>query len=274
MKENRNPAVVITTELLKIAKENLILERQTHLDQLADKLKEDRVRRIILPMIQGVEAKYEEDDAEYCIDLGLIKITREGFVIANRIYKEIIPRELTKVSQNNFLSIYKPDWVNPDGRINVQTLLTMLKQFWNENAGIWSKQIPGYLEAAPQLITQAFLQRVANHNGYVSREYGLGRKRTDLMVKWRYEENGQVFYQSIVMELKTIDKKRKYETVITEALAQTAEYAHICGAMEANILIFDRDGSQNWSGDEPNEIQEYNGVKLEIWKLREAAEGV
>jgi hypothetical protein len=35
------------------AKENLIQRRVTHLDQLADKLREDRVRRLIEPMLGG-----------------------------------------------------------------------------------------------------------------------------------------------------------------------------------------------------------------------------
>jgi hypothetical protein len=42
MKENRDRSVAITTEKLEDAKEELILERQTHLDQLVDKLGEPR----------------------------------------------------------------------------------------------------------------------------------------------------------------------------------------------------------------------------------------
>jgi hypothetical protein len=39
--------------LIDQAKENLILRRVTHLDQLADKLREPRVRRVIEPMLAG-----------------------------------------------------------------------------------------------------------------------------------------------------------------------------------------------------------------------------
>ena len=34
----------------------------------------------------------------------------------------------------------------------------------------------------PQLLRQAFLQRLVNGGGRVEREYGLGRGRTDLLV--------------------------------------------------------------------------------------------
>nr|MBP7563238.1 ATP-binding protein [Candidatus Cloacimonadota bacterium] len=270
MAENRDPSVTITPQMLEIAKERLILSRQTHLDQLADKLEEERVRRVIISMILGKMPDYSKDDEEYCIDLGLIKKTTEGLQISNSIYKEIIPRELTKLGQEIFLSLFRPVWVNQDGSINVKTLLTLFKDFWNENTGIWGSNIAGYQEAAPQLVTQAFLQRVANGKGFINREYGLSKKRTDLMLKWQYEKEGQLCIQNVVIELKIVHQKLNYQKVLNEALEQTVAYAKICGVREANILIFDRDKSQNWSADEPNEQIEYEGFTLEIWKLGNA----
>jgi len=41
---------------------------------------------------------------------------------------------------------------------------------------------PEHWEAGPQLLLQAFLQRVINAGGQIEREYGLGRRRTDLLV--------------------------------------------------------------------------------------------
>jgi hypothetical protein len=56
----RNPAgrdrsQAIDAPQIQQAKENLILRRATHLDQLADKLQEPRVRRVVEPMLQGTE---------------------------------------------------------------------------------------------------------------------------------------------------------------------------------------------------------------------------
>ncbi|MFZ4441047.1 MAG: AAA family ATPase, partial [Syntrophales bacterium] len=45
IKENRDRSIPITVEMIQQAKENLIQHRETHLDQLADKLQEERVRR-------------------------------------------------------------------------------------------------------------------------------------------------------------------------------------------------------------------------------------
>jgi hypothetical protein len=59
-------------EMLKQAKENLILRRETHLYQLMDKFKEKRVQRVIQPMLLGQETPLAADDVEYVVDLGLV----------------------------------------------------------------------------------------------------------------------------------------------------------------------------------------------------------
>jgi len=42
------------------------------------------------------------------------KKTDEGFIISNAIYKEVLPRDLTSAVQDNFLSLFKPEWINED----------------------------------------------------------------------------------------------------------------------------------------------------------------
>ena len=72
MPAGRDRALPIDRDLIDVAKERLIQQRVTHLDQLADKLREPRVRRIIEPMLAGgTLAEVPEDDIQYLIDLGL-----------------------------------------------------------------------------------------------------------------------------------------------------------------------------------------------------------
>ena len=80
----------ITANAIRDAREQLIRRRETHLDQLTDKLQEERVRRVIEPLLSGAVADpVPADDLEYVRDLGLI--TRDGPVrIANPIYREMI----------------------------------------------------------------------------------------------------------------------------------------------------------------------------------------
>ncbi|MEA1911095.1 MAG: AAA-like domain-containing protein, partial [Spirochaetota bacterium] len=147
MKENRDYKVVLTKEMTELARNRVILSRATHLDQLADKLSEDRVRRVILPMLQNIESKHNNDDKEYCIDLGLIKSSPKGLIVANNIYREIIPRELTESRQDDFLMRFSPDWVSEDGSMDTEILFNMFTQFWRENSEIWASNIAGYQEA-------------------------------------------------------------------------------------------------------------------------------
>ena len=96
MKEMRDRSRPVTAEMIITAKENIILKRDTHIDQLADKLQEERIRKVIGPILAGFKhpEQISVDDLYYARDLGLIKTDGE-LKIANPIYQEVIPRELT-----------------------------------------------------------------------------------------------------------------------------------------------------------------------------------
>ena len=83
----------ITLDAIRQARERLILRHDTHLDQLVDKLREPRVRRVIEPLLSGGLPSLRDDDVAYVRDLGLVA-PRPPLAIANPIYREVIPREL------------------------------------------------------------------------------------------------------------------------------------------------------------------------------------
>ena len=97
-RERTNP---ITAELIDAAKEQMILDRVTHLDQLAHKLEEPRVRRIIEPMLAGLAlGDVPTQDIDYLIDLGLLRHDGTGgLIVANPIYREVLPRTLAFTPQ-------------------------------------------------------------------------------------------------------------------------------------------------------------------------------
>ena len=82
--------------MVEAAKERLIAARQTHLDSLVDKLKEDRVRKVVLAIVNGDAPVYDDwaDSLRYCRDLGIVKADRRELTFANPIYREIITRVL------------------------------------------------------------------------------------------------------------------------------------------------------------------------------------
>ena len=139
---------------------------------------------MIEPLLSGAESSESIplDDLEYARDLGLV--TRSGPVaIANPIYREVIPRDLTYTTQA--MSIHHdPAWyVGDDGALRAGELLAAFQVFFREHSEHWVERFQ-YREAGPQLLLQAFLQRVVNGGGRIEREYGLGRMRTDLLLVW------------------------------------------------------------------------------------------
>ena len=84
------------------------------------------------------------------------------------------------------------------------------------------------------MLLQAFLQRILNGGGRIDREYGLGRRRTDLLIVWPYP--GGVQRAMIGLKLRYGD----LEATIADGLAQTWTYADGAGAEEACLVIFDR----------------------------------
>ena len=52
----RDRSRTVTAEAIHAARERIILRRETHLDQLTDKLQEERVKRVIAPLLSGSDA--------------------------------------------------------------------------------------------------------------------------------------------------------------------------------------------------------------------------
>ena len=256
MREYRDRSRLLTVEAFREAKERLILRRDTHLDQLADKLQEDRVRRVIEPMLAGsTEAVvHRPDDVMYLRDLGLISVQPNGQVqIANAIYQEIIPRELAWTIQTGLST--EPAWyIRPDGLLDMPKLLRDFQAFFRRNSEHWAG-IAAYQEAAPQLLLQAYLQRIVNGGGRVEREYGLGRGRTDLFVEYFAPDGTR---QAIVLELKILH--HSLEATLAQGLTQTRAYLDRCGAEEGHLIIFDRDPKRSW--EEKIWEKEVEGIKV------------
>jgi len=136
----------------KEAREELIQSRAAHLDQLIDKLQEPRVHSVVSAILATEEDNLHAApaDVEYVADLGLIR-TRPSISISNRIYREVIPRELTWAAQV-MISNQEQEWyVTPEHRLDMPKLLAAFQQFFREHADTWNERF-SYREAGPQLL--------------------------------------------------------------------------------------------------------------------------
>ena len=268
----RDRSRAITGDAIQDAREELILRRETHLDQLADKLREERVRRVVEPLLSGAEAAgaIAPDDLEYVRDLGLI--TRSGSVaIANPIYREVIPRDLTYTTQE--MSIHHdPAWyVDGDGALRVGELLAAFQAFFREHSEHWVERFQ-YKEAGPQLLLQAFLQRIVNGGGRIEREYGLGRMRTDLLLVWppggagaQAQAGERRETRKVVIECKVLH--RGLERTLREGLEQTRAYMDRSGAAEGHLVVFDRTEGRSWDEKIFRRDEAEGGAPVTVWGM-------
>ncbi|MBI4606550.1 MAG: AAA family ATPase [Planctomycetes bacterium] len=234
------PPKPITAEHVEEAKERLILARATHLDSLVARLQEPRVRRVLEPVLAGtVEGSPTyQDDFEYVRDLGLV--ARDAPTrVANPIYREVIVRVLGAGAEQSFPADPR-SFVAKDGRIDMDRLLLEFAAFWREHGETLAHGV-AYTEVAPQIVLMAFLHRVVNGGGYVDREYGVGRGRIDLLVRWPYKlRSGERRWQREALELKVWRAGRAEP--VREGLAQLEGYLERMGLEEGYLVVFDRRG--------------------------------
>ncbi len=244
----------ITKEVIEAAKDQLILRNDTHISSLTDRLNEPRVCNIIDAVISGSSdaVSLNPDDIQYVRDLGLVAV--DSWEIANPIYQQIIPRALTQVLQE-LIKAESGWYIDASGKLNMNKLLNGFTDFFRENAEAYRAKTP-YLESYPHLLLMAYLQRVINGGGLVHREYGVGKKRVDLLIEWKKRER-------FIIEIKI-----KYgEDTLKKGLKQTAEYFNLCNAKEGHLLIVDRNSKNSWEDRISNEELIFDGKKIHVWTL-------
>jgi len=228
-------SITITEELIEQAAQNIMLRRDTHLDSLLERLKEQRVKEVIEPLILGKVQDFNilADNVAYCIDLGIIKINDGTLIPANPIYAEVIIRNLSYDSQFKMIQAVENKWITEDGKVDMTGLLKGFQEFWRENSTSWVERYQ-YKEAAPHLILQAFLQRLVNGGGKIYREFATGRKRMDLCL----DLGGKKY----PIELKLHYGKK----TLPDGQKQLAEYMDTTDTSEGWLVIFDRRKYKSW----------------------------
>ncbi len=257
----------ILPEYVEQAAQAIILRRDTHIDSLMERLKEERVQRVIEPLIMGQLCVFDplSDDRQFSLDLGLVRLQDQRLVPANPIYAEVMVRMLSDQAQAYLDNQSYPPKATAylvDGKLDMRRLLSDFQRFWRENSEMWLERYQ-YKEAAPHLVLQAFLQRLINAGGRIHREMALGSGRLDLCVEypkgnfgfWMRNfgfDSGQDALSKIENQqsnnLYPIELKIRRDTkTAQEGQAQLATYLDRLGCTEGWLILFDRRKSIAWS---------------------------
>ena len=218
----------------------------------------ERVQRVIEPLLSGEpEHGFSVRDHEYVRDLGPVAPSDE-IRVANPIYAEVIPRELTFITQKSLRQ--RVAWyVNPAGSLDSGKLMAAFQQyFWGHVESCLERF--AYKEAGPPLLLQAFFQRIASGEGRIVREYGLGRQRVDLLILWSRPQG----IQRIVIECKV--RRSTLERTIAKGLEQTARYMDGCAADAGHLVIFNR-SQRPWKDKVFHRSESVNGTPIEVWGM-------
>jgi hypothetical protein len=229
-------------EQVEAAREQMIRARETHLDALARRLEDPRIRGVMETLMTGEPdiRLAAGEPFRLCVDLGLVSIERGSPAVANPIYREVLAREMTFGAQ---MAIPEPrwKWEKADGRLDMEALLREFQVFWRNHSEVWEGQAE-YREAFPHLLLMAFMQRVTNGSGRIEREYAAGRGRMDLAVEYHGGWD--------IVEVKLLRGGRSFEAVAEEGVGQALGYRDIfskaCGGPRGGdppgcyLVIFDR----------------------------------
>jgi hypothetical protein len=220
------------------AVEAIIQQRGMHFDSLMKRLTEQRVRRIVEPVLVGEIVRYDllDDDYRFVLDLGLLREDQRQLKPANPIYGDVMIRTLNFRAQQEIEDLTPnaslPAYLSA-GRLDMTGLLQDFQAFWRDNSAIWQERFD-YQEAAPHLILQAFLQRVLNGGGRLTREMAAGRKRLDLCVEYERQRY-------------PIELKLRYDMQTeAEGKTQIVGYMDTLGCAEGWLLLFDRRADISW----------------------------
>ncbi|MDJ0837356.1 MAG: ATP-binding protein [Acidobacteriota bacterium] len=224
----------VTAAHVDAAVERLIRRRDVHLDQLADKLTEPRVARVIQDILLSGQGpgtgEITSDDRQYVLDLGLIRKGRLGWEIANPIYREVVPRELTSVMEDQ-IGQDPGNYVTPEGKLDLEKLLAELVVFYRRHHELITRR-KTYTEAAHHLVFLAWLHRVVNGGGSIEREYAVGLDRMDLHIRFGGEEFA-------------VELKLHHKNALAEGKEQLAGYLERLGLDHGYLILFRRSNIQD-----------------------------
>jgi len=245
----------ITPDHVERAKEELIQRRDTHLDSLANKLREARVQRVIEPILAGSTPMMDayNDDILYVRDLGLIT-DKPQVMIANPIYAEVIPRTLTYVMQVSIT--HDSAWYEQaDGSLDMIALLKAFQAFFAEHSEAWLDRFQ-YKEAGPHLMLMAFLQRIVNGGGQIHREFAVASGRADLVLSWKGNR--------YALELKL----RRGKRTLQEGVTQLSRYLERLQLDTGYLILFDRRKKVSWDDKlYQKEVEGENGRKIIVFGM-------
>ncbi len=192
--------------------------------------------------------------------------------VADPICAEVVPRELTRVLEDRLAS--ETAWlVGTDSHLDVAGLPEALQEFLRQRWEHWVKRL-GCEQAGPQLMLQAFLQRLVNGGGRTEREHGLGRRRKDMLIQWPDPRSGRADPRAQArnrMQGAAVGQSAGEDD--PEGAAPEQGVHGRCGAESGHWAFFDRREAKSWENRVFRREQTESSKAVTVWGMRPGRTG-
>jgi len=174
---------LVTADAIDVVVRRLVLRRETHISNLSTVLRDDRIRSVFDKLLARRYCN-DEDSLQHAYYLGILTETNNNpqnlREITNKMYAEIIPRELVANEPkltDSLLPIQISDFIDEEHRIDIDFLIREFQAFFEKHGDLC---LSGYKESSPRLLFKAFCAQVVNRGGFVY----LGEKNIDIFIDW------------------------------------------------------------------------------------------
>jgi hypothetical protein len=180
----------------------------------------------------GLPEGTSPEELRIASEAGLLKLADDECAPANPLVRDAASGALAEG-----LAFGMPHTVEhrlAEGReLDMSAVLKAFQGYWQEKGSRLSPPF-GMRKALGHLALMAFLRKVIGQDGAVLREYGLGRGRLDLLVRFA----GAVYPVGAVV--------KESEACMKESLLQMSRYVDRCRAKTGWLVAFDPDPSEGW----------------------------
>ncbi|UQA63407.1 ATP-binding protein [Polyangium aurulentum] len=175
------PPAPVTADHVEEAAARLVQKGVTPIDNLAALLADERVRRVIEPLLAGrVDvAAARAEDVDHARDIGLLAPDAPAR-IEGGIHRALVPRLLAS-GVERVVSDDPAQLFGGEGRLDMALLLDRFAAFYAAHGEALSRAT-AYEAIAPELVLLGYLHRALHGRGRVVCDYGVGRGRVDVLL--------------------------------------------------------------------------------------------
>ncbi len=197
--------------------QNLLARQGNHLEFLTTKLRDERVKRALMPILTGglLADQVSDIDLNYTRELGILSQSRNNF--DNMLYTEVLPRALY-APVTYMINLSTERFLLPDQSIDTIKLIKSFQLFFRNHIDRLVERID-YGPAAYTLVFQALLQKLEDGTCTVTRDFSAERGFTHISINWRYPRDQAA---SFLVKLVRIQSLERYKQMVP-GLAETCD---------------------------------------------------